>query len=117
MKWFHHRIHESVAFASVFAASITMQVAWIASVLVYRSAVITDLLTRQVDLGPISGLYLLSIATFFVFWMLTLLLVRGRDLSHWRDRIFWFFVTSVILFLIMTMPVVYQVGVVVSNTP
>lgn len=114
MKWFRNRIHESLAFAAALAASIAMQVAWVANVLVFRSPSIANVFTIVSDIGPVSGLYLLTGATFIVSFLLILLFARGKDLSHWSDRIFWFFVASVALFLVMTMPIVYQIGIVVE---
>ena len=114
MKWFHSRIHEPVAFSSVLAVSLSLHIAWIANVLVYRVKAVEVFFTLHPGIGPVSGLYSLTICSFLLFWFLFLLIFRGRDISHLRERVFWFFVTSIILFFVMTMPVVYQVGVIIE---
>jgi|SRR3989339_1724972 len=108
------RIHESVALSAVLAVSFTLHFAWIANVLVYRVPEIATLFSVLPEVGPVSGLYTCSIGSFLCLFLLSLLLAKGRDLSHWRTRTLWFFMASVILFLLMTMPVVYQVGIVVE---
>ncbi len=108
------RIHESIALSIALAVSFSLQIAWIANVLVYRSPEIANLFSIVPEIGPVSGLYALTISSFVVLWLLALVMAKGRDLSHWRERTFWFFLVSVILFLVMTMPAIYQVGIVVE---
>ena len=114
MSLFSRRIHESIAISSFVAGSFALQIAWMTNVLVYRSDVVADRLTVVSDIGPVSGLYLITICTFFIVFLIALVFSKGRDVSHWRERVYWFFLTSVILFLVMSMPVIYQIGVVVE---
>lgn len=110
----HPRIHESIAFASVLSLALTLHVAWITNMLVYRVPSIAESLTLNVDIGPVSGLYATTVLAFVVFFVVTILVVRGRDVSHVRRIAFFAFLDSIILFLVMTLPVIYQIGIVVE---
>ena len=81
--------------------------AWIDHLLIVRSSTIRDWVTLVPAIGPISGLYIDTIGAFFVTLLLAAALWRGKDVIHWRDRVFWFFVCSIVLFLVMTLPFVY----------
>ena len=41
--------------------------------------------------------------------------LRGRDCTELRDRAFWFFVVSLIMFLVLTFPFVYVFEIAVSS--
>ena len=105
---FKPRVHESVALAAIFAASVTLHVAWIVNLLVHRSETVWNWFLLDPDLGPISGMYTKTLITFFVIFVISSLLWRGRDCSHSRDRVFWFLVISIVMFLVMTLPFVYE---------
>lgn len=110
MRLFSKRIHESVAFASVLGASLSLHVAWMANMIVYRSATVAQAFTLVPAIGPVSGLYLLTGTSFLFFFLVALLLSRGRDVSHWRSRLLWFFILSTCFFALLTMPALYQIG-------
>lgn len=104
---FRNRIHESLALSSIFAASVALHVAWIDNFLITRSITIRDWITLNPDIGPISGLYVDAIGAYFFAFLLSAAFWRGKDVSHFQERVFWFFACSIILFLIMTLPFVY----------
>jgi len=108
---FNDRIHESLATAALFAGAIALHVAWIDNLLISRSDVIADWVTLNPAIGPISGLYVDTLGAFFVTYLVSAAIWRARDVSHWRDRVFWFFVFSVVMFILMTLPFVYGFAV------
>jgi len=110
--FFKERIHESFALASILAGSVALHVAWIDNLLITRSSSIRDWITLNPEIGPISGLYVDTLGAFFMTLLLATAFWRGKDVSHWRDRVFWFFVCSIVIFLLMTLPFVY--GFVIS---
>jgi hypothetical protein len=111
--FFHKRIHESVAFSAVLACAIALNVAWIDNLLISRVLFFRNFLTLNENIGPISGLYVVTAGSFFVSFFLAFVVWRGRDLAHWRSRIFWFFIASIIIFLLMSLPFVYDFKIVV----
>ena len=110
--FFHNRIHEPLALAALFAGSVALHVAWIDNLLLTRSVLIRDWMTLNPDIGPISGLYLDTLGAFLTTFLIACAIWRGRDVAHWRERVFWFFAGSVIVFMFMTLPFVY--GFVIS---
>lgn len=114
MKFFKKRIHESVGFAAMFAVGLTLNVAWILNFLVYRIDAIKEMFILQESVGLISGLYLSTLVSFFVLFGISLLYFKGKDVSHHRDGILWFFIVSVLIFFIMTIPAVYEFSVIVE---
>ena len=111
LRLFHDRIHESFALAAVMAASVALHVAWMDNLLITKSKTIAQWVTLNPDIGPISGLYIDVLGAYFVSLLIFAALWRGRDVSHWRERVFWFFITSIIIFLLMTLPFVYGFAV------
>lgn len=101
------RIHESLALSAIFASSIALHVAWLDNLLISKSALIRDLMTINFDIGPVSGLYLDTTGAFFLALFLSIIFWRGKDVSHWRNRVFWFFIASIVFFVVMTMPFVF----------
>ena len=108
------RIHESIALSALLSGAFTLQTAWIANLLVYRNEWVRDWFTLSEKIGPISGMYLRSFIAYAVLFGVFMILWRGKDCSHWRQRVFWFFLISVVMFLIMTLPIVYQFSVTVE---
>lgn len=106
------RIRESLALSAVFAGGVALHVAWIDHLLIRRSETIRSWVTINPEIGPISGLYLDVLGAFFVALLLALAFWKGRDVRHWQDRIFWFFLSSMVLFMLMTLPFVYGFAVV-----
>lgn len=109
-RMFQKRIHESVALSAYLSAALTLQLAWVMNLLVHREPVIRELMTIS-SMGPISGLYL---STFFIYIFLfgsLVLFLRGRDCAYWQTRMFWFLVISIVIFLVMTFPAVYEFSV------
>lgn len=111
---FRHRIHESIALSAFLAVSFTLQIGWIANWLVHRSPWVAEQFTLSDQLGPVSGLYLKSFVSFILLFGVCVLAFRGRDIAHWRDRVFWFFIASVLMFLVLTLPFVYEFQVTVG---
>lgn len=106
--FFKKRIHESVALSVYLASALTLQVAWIANWLVYRSEWVRNLMSINASIGPISGLYLKTFCVFVLVFGLSVLFFRGKDVSHWRERVVWLFFVSVVMFLVLTYPSVYE---------
>lgn len=106
------RVRESVALSAVFAGSIALHVAWIDHLLIRKSDVVRAWITLNPEIGPISGLYVDVLGAFFVAFLLGLAFWRGKDVRGWQERIFWFFISSVVIFILMTMPFVYGFAVV-----
>ncbi len=114
MGLFRQRIHESLALSAVFALSVTLHVAWLTNLLVHKIPAIQEWFTVSHTIGPVSGMYLFTLISFVLVFGVGVLVWRGRDCSHWRDRILWFFVVSLLVFFIMTLPIVYDFGVAVE---
>ncbi|NQV90702.1 hypothetical protein HQ487_04860 [Candidatus Uhrbacteria bacterium] len=112
LKFFKNRVHESFALAAVLAGSIALHVAWIDNLLVSRSSIFAEWVTLNPEIGPISGIYVDVIGAFFVSLLLSAGVWKGRDVSHWKDRVFWFFIVSIVVFLLMTLPFIYGFAVI-----
>ncbi len=109
--FFKHRVHESVALSVFLAASMTMHIAWMGNWLVYRSAWVRQIMTVSSTIGPISGLYMKSIVSFFVLFGLFMLYFRGKDVLAWRERVVWFFLASILIFIVFTLPPVFEFSI------
>ncbi len=114
MRSFFSRIHESVALAAIFALSVTLHVAWLANLLAHKIPLVRAWFTVSADIGPVSGMYLFTLIVFVLFFGLGVLAWKGKDCSHWRERILWFFMVSLVVFFVMTLPIVYDFGVLVE---
>ncbi len=109
-----HRFHESIALAALFAASVTLHIAWISNLLVARVPFFRIWFSVVPSIGPVSGLYLKSLLVFLVLFVGGSFYWRGKDCSHLRKHIFHFFLFSIVAFFIMTLPFVYQFSVIVE---
>lgn len=101
------RIRESLAVSSLIAASVALNVAWIDNLLIHRSSFVYGWFNLNPAIGPISGLYLDVLGAYFVTLFVALALLRGRDVSKWRDRVMPFLALSIVLFFILTLPAVF----------
>ena len=110
-----YHFHESIAIAVLFASAVTLQVAWMANLLVARVPVIRAWYDVVPSIGPISGLYLKSLLTFVVIFILSALYLRGKDCSMHRKNLLGFFLFSVFVFFIMTIPFIYQYSAVIGS--
>lgn len=111
---FHKRVHESLATAAFLSVAVTLQIAWMANFLVHRIPSIREQFNIIPSVGPVSGLYLKTFISSFLLFGIFVLLFRGKDCSHWRDRVFWFFLVSIVMFLVLTLPIVYEFTVTVE---
>jgi hypothetical protein len=101
------RIHESVALAALFSTSWALHVSWMTNLLVAKSADMNRLFNVAPSIGPIAGLYLCSLSVGIILFISMSLWLRGKDCTPLRHRAFAFFVFSVGLFTLMTLPIVY----------
>ncbi len=97
LSWFKSRIHESLAVAALFAAGVSLQAAWIANLVWFRMARVDSLMP----------LYVFVDTVFVIIFVLTVAWCRGRDCSDFRDRAYHFFLVSILIFSVMTLPIVY----------
>lgn len=111
MSLFKKHIPESLALASVFAVSISLQVAWIINLLVARNLAVREWLTFAPDFGALSGIFFVTVVVYLVSLFAVLLWYRHRDCSHQREHVLWVFVISIILFTLMTTPGIYSVTI------
>ena len=81
----------------------------------FRAPELFDRLYLNEALGPISIVYLLSLGVGLPSFLLFCFFLRGRDCTDLRDRAFWFFVVSLILFVILTFPPVYGFEIVATD--
>ena len=105
-------MHESLALSAYLSTAVTLQIAWMANLLVHRSPWVRDQFTLVPSIGPISGLYLKFAISYVLLFGIFVLIFRGRDCTKWRDRAFWFFLCSVMMFLVLTLPIVYEFSIV-----
>lgn len=104
----HHstRIHEPVALGALFAAGVSLHVLWMANLLTLRVPGAAQRLSLIPELGPASGLFALCALVYLVVWLGTMVVFRGRDCEPVRDGVFWFFLSSVVAFALLTLPFV-----------
>lgn len=101
------RIHEPIAVGAVIAAAVSLNVMWMLNLLSYRFAGLEQSLTLIPNVGTGTGLFLAGFITFLFVWACVAVLLRGRDCSDYRDRAFWFFVLTIVLYLVFTFPPVF----------
>lgn len=114
LHFFHKRVHESLALSAYLSAAVTLQIAWIANLLVHRVPIVREQFNLIPSIGPVSGLYLKTIVSYFLLFGIFVLLFRGKDCSRWRERVFWFFLVSIVMFLVLTLPIVYEFSITVT---
>ncbi len=101
MPFFKSRIHESVAVAALLAASASLHTAWILNLIWYRSNLIDSL----------ESLYLFVASVYAIIFFFSLAFCKGRDCSSHRDRAYHTFLVSTLIFIAMTLPIVYGFAV------
>ncbi len=109
----HFRIHEPIALAVLAGAAASLHVLWIANVLIARVRPVAEALNVLPELGPVSGLSVIGLAAYVIVFIFVAFWFRGRDCMSARDRVFWFFVSSVIAFASLTLPFVSGFGKVI----
>ncbi len=104
----HHstRLHEPVALGALFAAGVSLHVLWIANLITLRAPGAARTMSLVPELGPASGLFALCALVYAVVFLGTVALFRGRDCEPARDGVFWFFLSSVVAFALLTLPFV-----------
>jgi hypothetical protein len=108
---FKKRVHEPIAAAVLSAAGVVLHFAWVSNLLAHRSAQAKEWFTISDVIGPISGMLLADVVIFLITFGFLAFVWSGRDCSHKRNTIFWFFITSILAFFVMTLPIVYGFGV------
>jgi len=106
-----NRIHEPFAIAAIFSAAVTLHAAWMLNILFSRLPNASAYLTLSDRIGPITGMYTISGVLFLTIFGFTVIWLRGRDCSAYRDRVFWFFTAALVAFIILTHPIVYEFGI------
>jgi hypothetical protein len=102
------RVPESVALSIVGAASLALHAGWISYVLAVRSDVVRSFFEMRAPFGLAGGLHLFTASVFLVFVGLGVALFKGKDCSEYRDHVFWFFLASIVMYLLMTVPGIAQ---------
>lgn len=97
IKWFRSRVHEAVAVAALIAASVSLHAAWIGNLVWFRMA--------KVDV--LGALYLFVACVYVIIFALAFAWCRDHDLSDLRDRAYHFFLVSIVIFVALTLPIVY----------
>ncbi len=110
---FKKRVHEPIATAALSAAAVTLHFAWVSNLLVHRSSQAMEWFTISEVVGPMSGMLFADLVIFLLAFGFLTFIWSGRDCSHKRNTAFWFFISSIAAFLIMTLPIVYEFGVVI----
>ncbi len=109
------RLHESIALSAVLATSLALHAAWVTNLLAARLPVLNDYLTLDKRIGPVTGMYVITFSVFFLTFWIFVLWFRGKDCSDFRSRVLWFFVASLITFLVLTHPLVYEFEIQLPN--
>jgi len=105
--FFKPRIHESVAIAAVLSVALTLHGLWIINLLITRLPSVSGFFEGLTERGMVPSLYLFGTLLFLAVWCILALFFKGRDCSHHRESTFWFLVASVVIFFVMTLPVVF----------
>ncbi|HBR81106.1 MAG: hypothetical protein UX09_C0060G0009 [Candidatus Uhrbacteria bacterium GW2011_GWE2_45_35] len=108
--WFftRRRIHESLSLAAVLSAAISLHALWIVNLLIGRYPDLTVYFDLASGLGIICGLYLFGLVVFFFSLGTIAVFYKDKDCSHHRLNVFLFLLVSLIIYVIMTVPVVYE---------
>jgi hypothetical protein len=101
------RVHEPLAVGALLGASASFHTMWILNLLRYRVPSLDETLLIAPSVGSVSGIYAAGVATYALVFGVVVLWLRGRDCSDIRDRVFWFYVVSTAVFVVMTIPVVF----------
>ncbi|NBS41515.1 hypothetical protein EBS80_02545 [bacterium] len=98
---FRRHADESVAVSALIAASASLHAAWIANLAWFRFQ----------NSGTSFPLYLFVASVYAVTFALAYVFCRRRDASALRDQAFHSFVVAAIIFVAMTLPIVYGFAV------
>lgn len=109
--FFEKHLHESIAAAALVAGGAVLNFAWVINLLVHRSEEIRAAFTISKTVGPMGGMLLADLVLFLLVFGGFTFYWRDKDCSHKRNAIFWFLIISLILFFLMTLPIVYEFGV------
>lgn len=106
---FFRRTHESLAVAAILAVSVTLHALWMVHLLFLRgissaSFVVDVVVSRGWVQDRLFAIYVLLAVVYLCVFTGTVFFFRGRDCSHMRDRVLWFFLVSLIVYLLMTLP-------------
>ncbi len=106
---FFRRTHESLAVAAILAVSVSLHALWIIHLLFLRgvtaaSTVVDVVVARGWVQDRLIAIYTILGLVYLISFGVTVFFFRGRDCAHVRDRIFWFFAISLIIYLLMTIP-------------
>ncbi len=105
------RIHEPLALAALFAAGVSLHLLWMGNLLALRLVPVGEALDFLPSIGPMSGLYAIVAAAYVLTFAVVAVVFRGRDCTSAREGAFWFFVSAVIAFAVLTLPFVAGFGV------
>ncbi|HBK34499.1 MAG: hypothetical protein UU08_C0008G0032 [Candidatus Uhrbacteria bacterium GW2011_GWE2_40_58] len=108
-------IPESLALAATFAAAVTLTFAWILNLLVTRVDVFYEWFVFSERFGVVSGLYFSASIIYLVSLFLMLCWYRNKDCSHQRENVFWFFLSALFVFFVMTLPGIFSFEIFVQN--
>lgn len=99
--FFRRHANESVAVSALMAGAASLHAAWIANLGWFRFYAS----------GSSMPLYVFVAATYAVSFALAYAYARGRDASALRDQAFHSFVVAIVIFVAMTLPIVYRFAV------
>lgn len=108
--WPFHRqyIHEPLALAATLSAALTINVLWIINLFFNRSWGFNFCAKVASGIEIMAIIYGLSIIIFFVLFGVLAIIFRGRDCSHYRNDAFGFLLISFLIYLLMTVPPIYE---------
>lgn len=102
--FFRRHANESLAVSALIAAAASLHAAWIANLVWFRFGF-------QGSAGSSYPLYLFVGVVYLITFVLGYAFCRGRDAASLRDRAFHSFVVAILIFVAMTLPIVYGFAV------
>ncbi len=104
---FKPRIHESVVVSILFAVSITLHALWIGHLFIIRSEIFRFWLTQGDRIEPIFPMLLGGTLLSIFLFVFALIFLRGKDCRSLTEKTCWFFLISLLTYLVMTFPFIY----------